>query len=43
MALTVFLKDEVVARGTPEEVRPTMRALEPLERTSDLLAFGSGS
>ena len=39
MALTVFLKDEVVARGTPEEVRPTMRALEPLERTSDLLAF----
>ena len=39
MTLTVFLKDEMIARGTPEEVLPTMRALEPLERTSDLLAF----
>ncbi len=39
MALTVFLKDEVLARGTPEEVVPAMRALQPLDRSSDLLAF----
>jgi uncharacterized protein len=39
MTLTVFLKDQVVARGTPDEVRPTMRELQPLERSSDLLAF----
>ena len=39
MTLTVFLRDEVVARGTPEEVAPRMRELQPLERTSDLLAF----
>ena len=37
--LTVFLKDEVLARGAPEEVVPKMRALQPLERSSDLLAF----
>src|SRR4026207_1839215 len=39
MMLTVFLKNEVIARGTPEEVVPTMRELQPLERSSDLLAF----
>lgn len=39
MTLTVFLKDEVIARGAPEQVVPTMRALQPLERSSDLLAF----
>lgn len=39
MNLTVFLKDEVLARGTAREVIPRMRALQPLERTSDLLAF----
>jgi hypothetical protein len=39
MTLTVFLKDELLARGTREEVVPRMRALQPLERTSDLLAF----
>jgi len=39
MTLTVFLKDEVIARGAPEEVAPAMRALQPLERSSDLLAF----
>lgn len=39
MALTVFLKDEIIARGPAEEVVPVMRALQPLERTSDLLAF----
>jgi len=39
MTLTVFLKDEVLARGAPEDVVPKMRALQPLERSSDLLAF----
>ena len=39
MALTVFLKDELLVRGTREEVVPRMRELPPLERTSDLLAF----
>src|SRR5687767_4547688 len=39
MPLTVFMKDELVARGPREEVVPKMRALQPLERTSDLLAF----
>lgn len=39
MALTVFLKDEVLARGAPTDVLPAMRALPPLERSSDLLAF----
>jgi hypothetical protein len=39
MTYTVFLKDEVVARGPREAVVPTMRDLQPLERSSDLLAF----
>jgi hypothetical protein len=39
MTLTVFLKQDVVARGTRDEVVPKMRELQPLERTSDLLAF----
>jgi hypothetical protein len=39
MALTVFLKHDVIARGTPEDVVPAMRALQPLDRSSDLLAF----
>ena len=39
MTLTVFFKGEVIARGTQDEVAPAMRALEPLERSSDLLAF----
>src|SRR5688500_20362572 len=39
MMLTVFLKDELLARGIRETVVPKMRALQPLERTSDLLAF----
>lgn len=39
MALTVFLKNDVIARGTPEDVVPAMRALQPLDRSSDLLAF----
>jgi len=43
MTLTVFLKDQVIARGTPEEVLPKMRALQPLERSEDLLAFDDES
>jgi hypothetical protein len=39
MTLTVFLKDELLAQGSREEVVPRMRELQPLERTSDLLAF----
>lgn len=39
MTVTVFLKGERVAHGTPSEVLPAMRALQPLERASDLLAF----
>jgi hypothetical protein len=39
MTYTVFLKDEVVARGPREAIVPTMRDLQPLERSSDLLAF----
>lgn len=39
MTLTVFLKDEVIARGTPAEIAPAMRARQPLERSSDMLAF----
>src|SRR5687767_3509478 len=39
MTLTVFLKDDLLVRGNREEVVPRMRAQQPLERTSDLLAF----
>lgn len=39
MTYTVFLKNEIVARGPREAIVPTMRELQPLERTSDLLAF----
>ena len=39
MTVTVFLKDELVAQGGPDEVVPAMRALQPLARSSDLLAF----
>jgi len=39
MTLTVFLKDELLVQGSREEVVPRMRALQPLERTSDLLVF----
>ena len=43
MTVTVFLKNEVLARGRPEEVVPAMRALQPLARSSDLLAFDDES
>lgn len=39
MALTVFHKNAVLARGTPDEVLPAMREQQPLERAGDLLAF----
>ena len=42
MALTVFLKDELLVRGAREEVVPRMRELPPLERTSDLLGRHPG-
>src|SRR6187397_668238 len=37
--LTVFHKGEILARGSRDDVAPAMRALQPLERASDLLAF----
>lgn len=39
MTVTVFYKDEVIARGSPEEFAGALRDLEPLSRSSDLLAF----
>lgn len=39
MALTAFLKDQIVAQGTRAEIVPRLRELPPLERTSDLLVF----
>jgi hypothetical protein len=39
MTLTVFFKDQVLARGERAEVLPRMRELQPLERSSDVLAF----
>ena len=39
MSVTVFLKGEVLTRGSVEQVVPQMRTLPPLERASDLLAF----
>jgi hypothetical protein len=43
MTVTVFLKNEVLAQGSPEQVVPAMRALQPLARSSDLLAFDDAS
>jgi hypothetical protein len=39
MPVTVFYKDEVIARGAPGEFAGALRGLEPLARSSDLLAF----
>jgi hypothetical protein len=39
MPLTVFLKEQMVARGEAPEVVSAMRALPTLARSSDLLAF----
>lgn len=43
MTVTVFYKDEVIARGSPMEFAAKVRALEPLARSSDLLAFDDES
>ncbi|MFT4026703.1 MAG: DUF2239 family protein [Novosphingobium sp.] len=39
MSVTVFYKGEVIARGSPGEFAGALRGLEPLARSSDLLAF----
>ncbi|HEY0958654.1 MAG TPA: DUF2239 family protein [Novosphingobium sp.] len=39
MSVTVFYKGEVIARGSPEEFAGALRGMEPLSRSSDLLAF----
>ena len=39
MSVTVFYKHEVIARGEPGEFAGALRELEPLARSSDLLAF----
>ena len=39
MSVTVFYKHEVIARGSPEEFAGALRGMEPLSRSSDLLAF----
>jgi hypothetical protein len=39
MSVTVFYKDEIIARGSPAEFAGALRGLEPLARSSDLLAF----
>jgi len=39
MRVTIFLKNEMIARGAPHDVVGRMRKLMPLERASDLLAF----
>lgn len=39
MPVTVFYKDEVIARGSPADFVGALRDLAPLSRSSDLLAF----
>ena len=39
MPVTVFYKDEVIARGSPDEFAGALRGMGPLSRSSDLLAF----
>lgn len=39
MSITVFYKDEVIARGDPGEFAGALRGLESIARSSDLLAF----
>ncbi len=43
MKLTVFHKGEIIARGAKAEVAAAVRALPPLARSSDLLAFDDES
>lgn len=39
MPVTVFYKDEVIARGLPADVAAPLRELGPIARSTDLLAF----
>lgn len=39
MATTVFYRNAIIARGDPREFAETIRTMEPLARSSDLLAF----
>lgn len=39
MAVTVFYKEDVIARGQPGDFTQALRDLGPLARSSDLLAF----
>ena len=39
MTFTVFHQNNLVASGSRDEIVPKMRAFQPLERASDLLAF----
>lgn len=39
MPITVFHKDEIIARGSPADASAATRALGPPARSSDLLAF----
>lgn len=39
MSVTVFYKQEVIAQGEPKEFADALLGLEPLARSSDLLAF----
>lgn len=39
MPVTVFYKDDVIARGQPGDFAQALRDLGPLARSSDLLAF----
>lgn len=39
MTVTVFHKDEIIARGAPEDVAGPLRELGAIARSSDLLAF----
>lgn len=39
MGVTVFHKGEVLAKGAERDIAAAMRAVQPLERASDLLVF----
>jgi hypothetical protein len=43
MAVTVFYKDEVIARGAPGDFAGALRDLGSIARSSDLLAFDDDS
>lgn len=43
MSVTVFCKDDVIARGSPADFIQALRELGPIARSSDLLAFDDDS